>query len=87
MISIADRYSGKKKEHKPKLWGPDIFWWGGGRNPGKTNFLAGYPGILPAYPGDAQKVGEKQACVKFLLQMQMSYRLRKESILHSFRLQ
>ena len=22
--------SGKKKEHKPKLLGPDIFWWGGG---------------------------------------------------------
>ena len=22
--------SGKKKEHRPKLLGPDIFWWGGG---------------------------------------------------------
>ena len=53
--------SGKKKEPKPKLLGPDIFGWGesllregeGGqkvryafRNPGKPNFWAGYPGIL-----------------------------------------
>ena len=24
------RLSGKTKEHKLKLFGPDIFWWGGG---------------------------------------------------------
>ena len=47
--------SGKKKEHKPKLLGPDIFQWGGGlplegvgpkssvraSKPGKSNFLGG----------------------------------------------
>ena len=53
--------SGKKKEPKPKLFGKDIFGWGGGlpregvggqkvryvpRKPGKPNFLAGYPGIF-----------------------------------------
>ena len=54
--------SGKKKEPKPKLFGPDIFGWGGGlpregvgtkrfgvsflRSPVKPNCLAGYPGIL-----------------------------------------
>ena len=54
--------SGKKKEHKPKLLGPDIFRWGGclpheregakklgtsfERDPGKPNFWAGYPGIF-----------------------------------------
>ena len=53
-IKIAE----KKKEHKPKLLGPDIFRLGGlpraawgprkcryvPRHPGKPNFLAGYPG-------------------------------------------
>ena len=61
-ISLVDSrgVSGKKKEPKPKLFGPDIFGWGGGliregvgakqfgmssnRNLGKTNFLVGYPG-------------------------------------------
>ena len=58
--------SGKKKEHKPKRLGPDIFWWGEGslpregvggqkvrylaRNPRKTNFLVGCPGILVGTP-------------------------------------
>ena len=55
--------SGTKKEHKPKLWSPDIFRWsrglpheGGGAKssvcpskPGKSNFfLAGYPVTLPS---------------------------------------
>ena len=49
--------SSKKKDPKPKLFGPDIFGWGGClpregvgpkvryvlRNPGKPNFLARYP--------------------------------------------
>ena len=63
--------SGTKKEPKPKLLSPDIFWWGGGipregvgakkvryvpRNPGNQTFLAGYPGILPGYPGSARKI-------------------------------
>ena len=61
----------QEKEHKPKLFGLDIFrWggrglpreWGGGqkvryvpRNPERPNFLAGYPEILPGYPGIARK--------------------------------
>ena len=63
--------SGRKKEPKPKLFGPDIFGRGGGlpregvgakkfryapRNQGNQTFLAGYPGILPGYPGSARKV-------------------------------
>ena len=32
------------------------------RNPGKANFLAGYPGILPGYPRGARKV---KVCVQF----------------------
>ena len=66
---------GKKMEYKPKLLGPDIFRWGGGssaqrgggqnvryvpRNPGKTNFLAGYAGILPGCPGGARRVIKKK---------------------------
>ena len=63
--------SGTKKEPKPKLFGPDIFGWGGGlpcEGVGVKKFdmsletreikpfLAGYPGILPGYPGSARKV-------------------------------
>ena len=63
--------SGTKKEHKPKLLSPDIFRWGrglrregvGARKFGKSLetreiklFGAGYPGILPGYPGGARKV-------------------------------
>ena len=67
--------SGKQKEHKPKLLGPDIFRLGGGlsrsggqkvrhvpRIPGKPNFWAG---ILPGYPGGARKGLRKKGCVRF----------------------
>ena len=71
--------SGKKKEPKPKRFGPDIFGWGGGlpregvgakvpyvlRNPGQPNFLAGYLRILPGYPGSARKVWEKKFVFNF----------------------
>ena len=60
----------KKKEPKPKLFGPDIFGWGGGLpregvgakkfdmsfETQKNKFFGGYPGILPGYPGGPQKV-------------------------------
>ena len=61
----------RKREPKPKLCGPDIFHWGRGlprervgakkvryvpRNQGNQTFWAGYPGILPGYPGGARKV-------------------------------
>ena len=29
-MSPKPNLSGKKKDSKPKLFGPDIFWWGGG---------------------------------------------------------
>ena len=60
--------SGKKKEPKPKLSGPDFFGWGGGlpregvgakkfgmsfETQGNQTFWAGYPGILPGYRGGA----------------------------------
>ena len=63
--------SGKKKEPKPKLFGPDIFGWGGGlpregvgtkkldmsfETLGNQLFFAGNPVILPGYPGGARKV-------------------------------
>ena len=75
---IRDREtSGTKKEHGPKLLSPDIFGWGGGlpregmgpkkfgmsfETQGNQTFLAGYPGILPGYPGGARKF-EKQKFV------------------------
>ena len=47
-------------------------WMGGGqkvryvlRSPGKPNFFAGYPVILPGYPGGVRKVWEKKVCVQF----------------------
>ena len=48
--SVAGRRD-VKNEPKPKLLGPDI-----PRNQGNQTFLAGYPGILPGYPGGARKV-------------------------------
>ena len=63
--------SGKRKEPKPKGFGPDIFGWGGGipcewgggqkvgyvpRSQGNQTFLVGYPGILLGYPGGGRKV-------------------------------
>ena len=75
---LFEEQSGKKKEPKPKLFGPDIFRWGGGlprewggsqtvryvpRNQGNQTFLAGYPGILLGYLGGARKVWEKKKFV------------------------
>ena len=63
--------SGKKKEPRPKLFGPDIFGWGGGlpregvgakkfgmsfETQGNQTFLAGYPGILAGTSRGARKV-------------------------------
>ena len=69
--------SGKKKEPKPKVFGPDIFRWGGGvfhvndweakkvryvpRNTGKPNFWAGYAGISRERPKNLRK----KVCVQF----------------------
>ena len=64
------RLSGKKKEPKPQLLGPDIFGWGGGlpregvgakkfgmsfKTQGKRTF-GGISRDLPGYPGGARKV-------------------------------
>ena len=32
------------------------------RNQGNQSFVAGYPGILPGYPGGARKIREKKLC-------------------------
>ena len=62
--------SGKKKEPKPKLLSPDIFWWVGGlprEGVGAKKFgmsletrdqttLAGHPGILLGYPGGERNI-------------------------------
>ena len=68
-LSHVTLNSGKKKEPKPKLFGPvrvgwgSSTWTGGGqkvryvpRNQGNQTFWAGYPGILPGYPGIAREV-------------------------------
>ena len=68
--------SGAKKEPKPKLFGADIFRWGRGLSregvgaktslgKGNQTFWAGYPGVLPGYPGGGRKVWEKRVCVQF----------------------
>ena len=69
---------GPKKEPKPKLFGPHIFQWGRvlprervGAKKFDTSlepreikvFGAGYPGILPGYPGGAREVWEKKTFV------------------------
>ena len=68
--------SGKKKEHKPKLLGPDFFlvgwgsstWKGGGQkvwyvpwSPEKPNFRD-IPGFLPGYPRGCTKSLRKTLC-------------------------
>ena len=65
-------------EPKPKLFGPDVFGWGGGlqregvrakkfgmsfRNPGKPNFLVGYPGIFAGISRMCPKRFEKKKFV------------------------
>ena len=69
-----------RKKHKPKLLSPDIFWWGRGlphegvgakkvryvpRSQGNQTFWAGYPRILPGYPGGHPKSLRKKNCVQF----------------------
>ena len=82
-------FSGAKKEPKPKLLSPDIFWWGGGlsregvgakkfgmslETQGIKFFWAGYPGILPGYPGSARKVWEKKFGFNFGPYLQKPFR-------------
>ena len=70
-MSRKPTFSGTENEPKPKLLSPDIFRWGRGLPcegvgakkfgmPFETReiklFLAGYPGILPGYPGGARKI-------------------------------
>ena len=78
---FGPRVSGKKKEPKPKLFGPDIFGWGGGlpheggggqkvryvlRNPGKASFSAGYPGTFGRdIPMVREKFEKKKVRVQF----------------------
>ena len=72
---------GKRKEPKPKLFGPDTFGWGGGLlregaggqkvryvppNPREPKLLAGYPRILLGYPRCARKsLRKKSLCSNF----------------------
>ena len=75
----GDKIQARKRNPNPNFlvwifsggWGSST-WRGGGqkvryvlRNPGKPNFWAGYPGILPGYLGGALKVWEKKVCVQF----------------------
>ena len=82
----------QKSGTKPKLWSPDIFWWGRGlpyEGVGAKKFgmpletreiklLAGYPGILLGYPGGARKVWEKKSLCSILV----PYNLTSGSVLH-----
>ena len=69
--AVPSFVSGKKKGPKPKLFGPDIFRWGGGlpregvgnkkfgmscEAPGNQTFWQDIMGFLPGYPGNARKV-------------------------------
>ena len=64
--------SGKKKEHKPKLFGPDIFRWGGGlpregvgaEKFGSNFFLRDVPGFCRDIPGVPEKFEKKKVCVQ-----------------------
>ena len=57
-------FSGGVGDSHTKGWGPKSSVCPS--KPGKSNFLAGYPGILPGYPGGARKVWEKKVWVQFL---------------------
>ena len=73
--------SGKKKEPKPKLFGPGIFGWGGGLpragvgakkfgmsfKKGNQTFVRDIPGFFFwHFPGGPEKF-EKKVCVQFLV--------------------
>ena len=70
-------WSRKKKEPKPKLFGPDIFRWGGGfrregvgakkfgmsfETQGKPNFSRDIPGFRRDIPGVPEKFEKKSLC-------------------------
>ena len=65
---VTDLSQGRKRNPNPNF-GPDIFGWDGGLSregvgvkkfgmsfETQNKLLAGYPGILPGYPGGARKV-------------------------------
>ena len=49
-------YSGKKKEPKPKLFGPDIFGWGGGL-PHERGGGGAKSSVCPSKPGETKLFG------------------------------
>ena len=67
LLDFAGLESGTKREPKPKLLSPDIFWWGGGlprEGLGAKKFgmsletqgIKLFGGILSGYPGSARKI-------------------------------
>ena len=73
--SQTDHFSGTKKEHKPKLLGPDIFRWGGVgaktcsmtlEAQGNQTCWRDIPGFWLGYSGGARKVREKKVSLQFL---------------------
>ena len=78
LLVFLKEKSGKKKEHKPKLLGPDVFRWGGGlpregvgakkfgvplETLGNQPFGRDIPRFWLGYPGGARKVETKQVCL------------------------
>ena len=77
---LPDLKSGKKTEPKPKLFGPDIFGWGGGlprEGVGARKFSISFeternqtfwrdiPGLLAGYPGAPEKFEKKEFVFNF----------------------
>ena len=78
-IGCYSYVSGEKKEPKPKLFGPDIFGWGGGlprkwvgakkssvwpSKPGKSNFFAGISRDFAGISRRCPKSLRKKVCVQ-----------------------